>query len=351
MKKVLTIVLSAIVVLSLFVPALAAPATDLTGEAKVATVIEMYSQQLPIVRLDAQFMAAPDYLNSAADEGWKDPGTGTRSINIDGVPEWKPYFNDDFLYEIDDGFASFDYPCIWSNIPGPMRYSFTVDKDDIYEFVIVGAAQITEANVDNDAKDRGFSISVDGGDKVQVNISDTLAAFRSYTYTYDMKEEQAAQIKTTNGVNSQNYQMCYIYNIEMPLTKGEHVFEYWHLEYSGENNLSEVNGSRLNYAGAYVQRALSEAELAAYTYPEITTVEVTTPEVTTAGEPEVTTPEEKESETQASPEPTTPVTTDAKPVETTKPAESTKKGCGGFAGAGVVLVAILGTAIVSKKRR
>lgn len=230
-------------------------AKDITSSAKVSTVIEMYNAKLPVIRSDAQFIPANDYINSPYEEGWKDPGTGTRSINIDGVPGWERYFNDNFLYEIDNGLAQFDYPCIWTNIQGPLKYSFTVEKDGVYEFVIVGAGQIRDDYVDNDSKDRGFCISVDGGKKQQVNLSDTLAAFRNYTYTYTMSEEVASQINTPNGINSRNLQMTYTYNIFVNLTKGEHVFEFWQLEYSGDINLSGVNTSRINYAGVYVELA------------------------------------------------------------------------------------------------
>ncbi len=230
-------------------------AKDITSSVKVSTVIEMYNGKLPVVRSDAQFIPAADYINSADEEGWKDPGTGTRSINIDGVPGWEKYFNDDFLYGIDDGFASFDYPCIWTGIHGPLKYSFTIETDGVYEFVIVGAAQIKDNQVDNDEKDRGFCISVDGGKKQQVNLSDTLAVYRNYTYTYTMSEEVAAQINTQNGINSLDYQMAYTYNIFVDLTKGEHIFEFWHLEYSGDFDHSDYSNSRINYAGVYVELA------------------------------------------------------------------------------------------------
>ena len=290
-----------------------------------------------------------DAITADNTENWKAPGNKIRDISIDEV-DWQPYFYDDFLYdnEITDNFAMFGYDCIWSEIPGSMNYNFSVPKDDLYEFVVVGAGQITEANLDVDAKDRGFSFSIDGGAKSQVNLSDTLAIFRDYTYSYKRADAVEAQIKTTNGENSKVYQMCYVYNIVVPLTKGEHVFNFYHLEYSGETNVSQSTSSRLNFAGFYVQRSLSDAELEAYTYPEITTLpEETTPEVTTA---EQTTAEQTTAAAPVATAGEAEVTTQAEPVATTAAAPE-KKGCGSFAACGAVIVALLGTAVVIRKKK
>ena len=351
MKKFLAAVLCILVISSLAFPVFADKATDLTPDVKVATVIQMYDGKLPIVRTDAQFVPATRYTNDENNtENWKAPGNKVRDIAIDEV-DWQPYFYDDFLYdnEITDRFALFSYDCIWSEIPGSMNYNFTVPRDDLYEFVIVGCGQITDANLDVDAKDRGFSFSVDGGPKSQVNLSDTLAIFRAYTYNYTRTEAIESQIKTTNGENSNVYQMCYVYNIVVPLTKGDHVLNYYHLEYSGESDVSASTSSRLNFAGFYVQRSLSDAELEAYVYPEITTLpEETTPEVTTA---EQTTAEQTTAEEVVETTPAEVVTTATPTVTTTAP-EPAKKGCGSSIAAGfVAAVAMLGSAVVIRRKK
>ena len=322
MKKIMTAVLILALAVTMCLPASAtsaAKARDITDEVKVATVIEMYQNKLPIVRADAIFMDANDYTNDTKAADWSAPGTGTRQITVVGDTGWTNFNNDqNFWIDADKEGALFMYPCIWSNISGPMTYDF----------------EIKEENVGNDAKDRGFSISVDGGEKVQVNISDTLGVFRDYSYTYSIEEAKAAEITTANGVNSKFFQLCYYYNIVMDLKKGQHTFEYWHLEYSGAEDLHAVNGSRLNYAGAYVQAALTDAELASYVYPEVTTEEPTTKAVTTKAP--VTS---KEPGTEA---PTADAGTTAEPSVTTAAPTTGKteeKGCASVTLGGIVVVA------------
>ncbi|MBQ2512324.1 MAG: hypothetical protein II534_03120 [Clostridia bacterium] len=344
MKKIMTAVLILALAVTMCLPASAtsaAKARDITDEVKVATVIEMYQNKLPIVRADAIFMDANDYTNDTKAADWSAPGTGTRQITVVGDTGWTNFNNDqNFWIDADKEGALFMYPCIWSNISGPMTYDFEIKEDGLYEFVVVGCAQIKEENVGNDAKDRGFSISVDGGEKVQVNISDTLGVFRDYSYTYSIEEAKAAEITTANGVNSKFFQLCYYYNIVMDLKKGQHTFEYWHLEYSGAEDLHAVNGSRLNYAGAYVQAALTDAELASYVYPEVTTEEPTTKAVTTKAP--VTS---KEPGTEA---PTANAGTTAEPSVTTAAPTTGKteeKGCASVTLGGIVVVAaVLGFA-------
>ncbi len=135
-----------------------------------------------------------------------------------------------------------------------MKYSVTIPETGEYEIIVVGAAQIKAENVDKDAQDRGFCISFDGGEKNQVNVSDTLATFRDYTYDYTVSSAKGASVlKTSKGQNSQVYQMSYIYNLKFQLGKGTHTLEFWHLEYSGNETLGG-NSTRMNLAGFYVQK-------------------------------------------------------------------------------------------------
>ncbi len=369
MKKLFAILMSAVLCTSMCVTASAAEkAIDITDQVSVSTALEMYSNKLPIVRMDAIHLPAQEFENDYADPDFAEPGMGDRFVTISDVT-FEDYFSDYYVNYFSEGEASFWYPMIWSNITGPMVYTFNIDEAGTYEFVVVGAAQIKPENIGNDAKDRGFCISVDGGQKYQVNISDTQGAFAS-DYIYDYTP---ADVAATNVVNAETgvttshvYQVAYWYNITMELDKGEHVFEYWGLEYSGETDLSTSTGPRLNYAGTYIQKALSADELAAYVYPEIVkeepaaepepepepVVEEPVAEEAPAAEEEPAAEEAPaaEEETPAAEEaPAADDTTAETPAADAAPAES--GGCGSFIGGGaVVIAAILGAAWVSKRK-
>lgn len=359
MKKFLSLIIVCIMALTVCIPTFAtsaAPAEDITDSVKFATALEIYSGLLPVVRTDAQFISCSDYINSG-DPGFKAPGSGTRRVTMFDVP-FVNFFNDRFVYDISkkDQYVILDYPSVWQNnyedgSPAKFVYNIDIPKDGIYEFVVVGCAQIKAENVDNDAMDRGFSISVDGENKKQVNISDTQLAFRSYTYDYSVSEIQEKNIITANGVNSYYYQVGYVYNIQYELTKGSHTVEYYHLEYSGSERLDTRNDSRLNFMGIYVQEYLTDVELALYKYPE--TSEIVETEETTKEKVE-TKPAVTTSAKEVTAAPTEVAETTKAPAAdvTTKADETKKSGCGSFVGGGaVVLVAIFGSAIIASKRK
>ena len=84
MKKIMTAVLILALAVTMCLPASAtsaAKARDITDEVKVATVIEMYQNKLPIVRADAIFMDANDYTNDTKAADWTAPGTGVRVVH------------------------------------------------------------------------------------------------------------------------------------------------------------------------------------------------------------------------------------------------------------------------------
>lgn len=364
MKKLFAILMSAVLCASMCVTASAAEkAIDITDQVSVSTALEMYSNKLPIVRMDAIHLPAQEFENDVASADYKEPGMGDRFVTISDVT-FEDYFKDYYINYFEEGTASFWYPMIWSNMTTPMIYTFNIDEAGTYEFVVVGAAQIKPENIGNDAKDRGFCISVDGGQKYQVNISDTQGAFSS-DYIYDYTPADVADTNLVNaetGVTTSHvYQVAYWYNITMELDKGEHVFEYWGLEYSGETDLSTSTGPRLNYAGTYIQKALSADELAAYVYPEIVkeepapepepepVVEKPAAEEAPAEEPAA---EEAPAAEEEAPAEEAPAEDDAAaetPAADAAPAES--GGCGSFIGGGaVVIAAILGAAWVSKRK-
>lgn len=313
-------------------------AIDATALVQYATAAQMYTNGLPIIRDDAQFVYSTIYDMSAS--VGKTPGSGSRIVTISDFDNeaYKDQAQFDVSYLGDGVFA---YNAIWqSNADNgdtaKSVYTFEVPKAGTYEFVVVGCAQIKEADVGNDKKDRGFCYSVDGGQKYQVNISDTPLVFREYLYDYSF----ADGVKSSADGAHAYYQMGYVYNITAELSAGNHTFEYYHLEYSNDQVLNTGNGSRLNFAGFYFQKALSAAELAEYKYPKA--ADVTTPEATT---PAATTP--------------TPTTT-AKPAATTAPettpapdttAAPSSAGCGSVVASAAVIIAFAGAAFVAAKRK
>ena len=363
MKRFLTVLVIAAMFLTLCIPTSAteaAKAEDVTARIKAATAFDIYEGKLPVVRMDATFVPSTEYTNDTTAADWKAPGSGTRECWVIGDTGWTNLFDDKALTYMDYEAACWNYDCIWSNIE-KMTYSFTVPADGNYEFVVAGCAQITAENVDNDAKDRGFCLSVDGGAKVQVNIADTKGIFRDYTYMYNYEDlkGKTEELPITNGVNSQVYQMTYYYGegLTMYLTAGTHTLEYWTLEYSGDavTGVTEgmkVTSPRLNYYGTYVQKALSQGELDAYVFSDATTYapkpeETPAPETTKADE---TTEAEKDETTAAPEDDATKAPETNKDPETTKAPES--KGCGGFIGGGAVLLtAICATGIIIRRRK
>lgn len=350
MKKIFSVILLAIMICSAVVVAVSATSAtlpiDITDQMKCSTVYEVYSQMLPVVRLDATFVSAADY--DAALVG-KAPSGGARTVTF---TDWTfPYFFDD-PFNLDDGVFYYD-STKWANVADPddrakLTYQIEVETAGKYEFVVLGCAQITDANLNLDDKDRGFCYSIDGGQMYQVNISDTRGIFKNYSYTYSSTELLAGEKPTTNGVNSDFFQPAYYYNIFADLTAGKHTFEFTHLVFSGDA-MSAGNTGRLNFMGFYYQKAISEAEWIAYTYPETTATEapVTTAAPQTTKAPETT----KAPATTAAPE-----ITEAPKADTTKaPAVTTaaggdEGGCGSMMGIGFISLLIPVAIIIKKKK-
>lgn len=357
MKKIISLVLVCIMAAAVCVPAFAteaaSPVEDITADVKFTTALEVYTQFLPVVRTDAQFISWDSYTNGNV-EGFKAPGSGTRTITMFDFP-FVNFFNDRFVVDVSksEQYVFLSYSSGWANVSdncphGELVYNVDIPADGIYEFVVVGCAQIKDAAVDDDSGDRGFTISVDGGTRRQVNISDTQLSFRDYSYDYSVNDIPTTNITTTNGVNSKYYQVGYVQNITFELTKGTHTIEFTHLYNSGATEMSG-NGSRLNFMGIYVQEFLTDVELAAYTYPATEPiVETTAPETT---KPETT----KAADTTAAPtvDDNTTAANDNKGNEPeTTAAPATSGGCGSIVGCGaVVLVTILGSALVASKRK
>lgn len=327
--------------------------TDITADVKWVTLYDLYSQQLPVVRDDAQLIFANEFDSTKAGAA---PGAGMRTITITDWAEkgMKSYF--DNYFDLEDGVFCFD-STIWANVTAndnwddraQLVYEFTVSEAGTYEFVFLGSAQIKDADVDNDAKDRGFAFSIDGGSLRQVNISDTRAIFREYKYDYSGADLAEKKIVTTNGENSFYFEPTYFYGITAELSAGTHTLEYYHLFNSGETRMTG-NGARLNFVGFYVEKYLTDSELANYKYPEITTpVETTTlkPVETTTPKPvENTHPAPADVET-TTPAPV--VDTAPKPQDTTTTAPE-KKGCGSVMSLAVI-AAIIPAAVVLGKRK
>ncbi len=346
MKKILVTTIIMAMLLSLVaVSAAAAPegctAIDVTADVKFASSLVMYRDGLAIIRDDAVYVDCQEYDLTLTEA--KAPGAGTRIITISDFDEaaYKDQLQFDYSYF---GEGTWGYNMTWANChddtkSSKMVYKFTVPESGEYEFVIVGAAQIKAENVGNDAKDRGFSYSIDGGQKYQVNISDSPLIFRDYTYAYTMAEGLACEADGTYLL----YVPGYVYNIKAHLTAGEHTFEYYHLEWSGETDLRGGNGPRLNYAGFYYQKAIDAIAFENYVYPiaattteEITTEAATTEEITTEAPGDDATEAPGNDATQA-------------PADTTEPAKS---GCGSTVSVAAIVLAFAGSCfVISKKRK
>ncbi len=350
MKKTLCVVITVVIFLSAFAPTASATGSsplpiDITNQVKCSTVYEIYSQKLPVVRLDAVFVGADEYDAALAP---KAPSGSARTVNI---TNWNlPMFFDD-PFNLGDG-VFYYYTCKWANVVdasdkddrAPLTYYITIDKAGTYEFVFVGCAEVTEAELGDPSKDRGFTYSIDGGQMYQVNTSGTKGTFRGYNYNYTM-EQAAEDIVTEFGVNSQYYQVAYYYNITAELTAGKHTIVYSDLYYSGDESQRVVgNEGRLNYMGFYYQPAISDYDWLAYTYPEIITTEApaTTKAVTTKA------PGTTKAATTKAPETSPAPTTDAQkpPVTTASP----EGGCGSSASLGAIALLMPAALIIRKKK-
>lgn len=348
MKKTLVLILTIAMLFSVMsISTSAIPegctAIDVTADVKFSTIVDMYVNGTPIIRDDAKFVYSSEA--DAATSIGKTPGSGDRQIIV--LDFDKSLYKDQIQYDVHyivDGL--FSYPAIWQNnaedgSTAKSVYKFTVPETGKYEFVVIGCAEIKAENVGNPEKERGFSYSFDAGQKYQVNISNSPLVFlQGYNYEYTVADAVSAVKDKTYGF----YQMGCVYNITADLTAGEHTFEYYHLEYNSADAIVNTgNSSRLNFAGFYYQKALSETELANYKYPKAPD-ETTTPEVTTKA-----------------PEPTTPAeTTTAKPVETTPKAPAgevttaatqNEGGCGSVVSGAAVIIAFAGAAFVAAKKR
>lgn len=356
MKKLTAILISLVLLvnmMAIMASAEEAKPIDITNDIKWVTAYEMYENKLPVVRADAVFVPATEYdLGLVA----KAPGSGTRTVTFTDWAEkgMENYFDD--YFNLGDGY--FFYDSVWANSGsdpydhGRLSYTFEVAESGTYEIVIVGAGQIKADAVDNDEKDRGFVIQVDGGELQQVNISDTAGAFRDYSYSYGKADLEAGLITTTNGVNSQHYQVTYYYGMQVYLSAGTHTLDYYHLYYSGDYVFESGNGPRLNYMGAYVQKYLTGIEWESYQYPETTAPETTVaPEPETTKAPETEAPEATTDSTDIIEDPVTEApTTEAPAPEQTDAPAAEEKGCGAMVSLGTVL-ALIPAAIVIKKKR
>ena len=356
MKKITALLVAVVLMLNMMAIMASAEATptvvDITNDIKWMTSYDMYLNKTAIVRADAILIETGTYDSTLIA---KAPGGQMRMVTFTDWAEkgMQNYFND--YFNLGDGF--FAYDAVWAESGsdpydhGRLSYKFTVEEAGMYEIVILGCAQIKEENVDNDAKDRGFAVQVDGGDIQQVNISDTMGTFREYEYSYSQADIEAGTIYTTNGVNNKYFIPTYYYGIQVNLTAGEHTLDYYHLYSSGEHVFESGNSPRLNFMGAYVQKFLTDLERDNYVYPETepVTEPVTEPQTEPETEPQTEPETDPQTDAPEAPEQTqapsvTPEKTDA---PTTTPE---KKGCGGMVGFAVIL-ALIPAAIVIKKKR
>ena len=376
MKKIIALALAVIMLCAIAaVPASAIPegctAIDITSDVKFMTTYEMYKTGTPIIRDDALFINVQDDLKTDEPDYVAPGGMGAaRKIFItDFDPRGKedqlqydPFYID--LGPSEDGSAPggyWEYAAIWPNIPKDIPnyskarvvYEFEVNTPGEYEFVFVGAAQIKVANVGDDSKDRGFTYSIDNGQKYQVNVSDSPMVFREYAYDYTCKEAEEGK----DGDQYYYYQMACVYNIKAELSVGKHTIEYYHLEYSGDTVTDGGNGSRLNLGGIFVQKYLDEVALASYTYPayvpedtEQPTETVETPTTTVEGV-DSGSAEPSESETKKAEEPTNADTKKPDEPKPTEPVANNNGGCKSVVASSAAMIVLACAACVALKKK
>jgi hypothetical protein len=356
MKKITALLVAVVLMLNMMAIMASAEATptvvDITNDIKWMTSYDMYLNKTAIVRADAILIETGTYDSTLIA---KAPGGQMRMVTFTDWAEkgMQNYFND--YFNLGDGF--FAYDAVWAESGsdpydhGRLSYKFTVEEAGMYEIVILGCAQIKEENVDNDAKDRGFAVQVDGGEIQQVNISDTMGTFREYTYSYSQADIEAGTIYTTNGVNNKYFIPTYYYGIQVNLTAGEHTLDYYHLYSSGEHVFESGNSPRLNFMGAYVQKFLTDLERDNYVYPETEPVTEPVTEPQTEPETEPQTEPETDPQTDAPEAPEQTQAPSVTPEQTNAPTTTPdKKGCGGMVGFAAIL-ALIPAAIVIKKKR
>ncbi len=355
MKKFLVSAIILAMLLTLVsVPASAIPegctAVDITSEVKFASAMQMYDQGLAIIREDATFVESFDY-DQASLVGSTSAAT-VRSIKVSDFDDAAHRNQAQFdVHNYGDG--DFLYTCIWASNASATEtskvvYKFNAPESGEYEFVFAGAAEIKAENVGNPERDRGFSFSIDGGEKKQVNISNSPLQCRGYNYEYTVAEALAC---VTEGTYAK-YQIGYVYNIKVQLTAGEHTLEYYHLEYSGDTITNTTNNSRLNFAGFYYQKAIDQVAFDNYVFPEAeaeTTEEETTGEVTT-GNNDDTSGAEQTTDKAPEDDKTDKPSSGNNNTPTTDPVAE-PSGCGSTVSAAAICFAFVGAAFVISKRR
>ncbi|MBQ9995959.1 MAG: hypothetical protein IJP32_06280, partial [Clostridia bacterium] len=77
MKKFFALLMSAVLCATMCV-SVSAAAEDITDKVSVSTALEMYTNKLPIVRMDAIHLPAQEFENDVASADYKEPGMGDR---------------------------------------------------------------------------------------------------------------------------------------------------------------------------------------------------------------------------------------------------------------------------------
>ncbi len=225
---------------------------------KYVSAYNMYRDKLPIVRYDAIEVHADQYDRTLS---VPNPGRETAAVKIEGS-DFEDYFGDYwnlgggvFLYDsaVNPENKYFDVTSTHTRIV----YTFTVPEDGKYEFVFVA-----NARTDNVSIYRGFAYTIDDSDFYQIRCEKTGSVFnQSPKYEYSVSDLEAG------GTNC--YQPTYYYNLTAELSAGTHTLSYYPLlGFNGITGLP-IDECGMDLHGFYVQKYLTEQELAVYEYPDI----------------------------------------------------------------------------------
>ena len=352
MKKALLVILSAVLILSL-----ASFFVSADDEIKVAKVI----YGTPII--DGDIDAIWDGAQILKPEIVYQDDNITEPTKV----QFRIMYDEEYLYflvEVEDATMSdleWEKQSLGGNLWRRDGISFTFSPDNNRDITtgqvapafwfIIGAFGNT-ANWNNSPLDvfiteeKGFELT-DAGDFDKIPLDK-----RMYVITY--KKD------ASGNLTGYNYEMKVNLKPKYENIKLEPGTEIGFDLYSNDNNYMLFSTSR-NYGLAWcsinsyknnAEKGVLQLQERGVTFDNpVQTEPVTEPETTPAQTEPVTEPETTPAQTEPVTEPeTTPEATVPQTTPETTPASSGKKGCGGFAGAGLVLVTVIGTALIAKKR-
>ena len=198
------------------------------------------------------------------------------------------------------------------------------------------------------ARNRGTGMLTSAADKAYcLGWNNNTTGYTDETVDNKIPANNTFKIAAEGGNTSEKDFKCGVFD-DSVLVSGEAVAEF-NEAYKKLLNVTTDCMSQAIDGGFNPQIVVLEA--AAPEFPAPSVEPETTPEETTkAPEPETTKAPDPEETKAPEPEVTEPEATEPATPQATEPAPAEKKGCGGFAAGSVAIIAILGTALIIKKR-